>query len=50
MLRYQKAEKKEGDQLPYAKTLADPEAFRVFLKSFKPGEAIVYEQMKLPFL
>ena len=50
VLRYQETEKSEGDLLPFAKTLADPEAFRSFLKKFKPGEAIVYEQMKLPFL
>ena len=50
VLRYQETEKSEGDLLPFAKTLTDPEAFRSFLKKFKPGEAIVYEQMKLPFL
>lgn len=50
VLRYQETEKSEGDLLPFAKTLTDPEAFRSFLKTFKPGEAIVYEQMKLPFL
>ncbi|MCR5789443.1 MAG: DNA-protecting protein DprA [Lachnospiraceae bacterium] len=50
VLRYQGSEKNEGDLLPYVKTLIDPEAFRAFLKNYKPGEAIVYEQMKLPFL
>ncbi len=32
VLRYQGEKKNEGDLLTYAKTLADPEAFRSFLK------------------
>ena len=50
VLRYQGKEKEGGEMLPYAETLADPEAFRAFLKNYKLWEAIVYEQMRLPFL
>ena len=50
VLRYHGREKKEGDLLPYAETLSDPGAFRSFLKNYKPGEVMFYEQMKLPFL
>ena len=50
VLRYKGMGEKEEELLPYAEALADPEAFRSFLKSYKPGEVVVYEQMSLPFL
>ena len=50
VLSYKGAEGGEDDVLPFAETLADPEAFRSFLKNYVPGEAFVYEQMRLPFL
>ena len=43
----------EGDRdelIPFAETIDDPEAFRMFLKNYVPGEVLVYEQIKLPFL
>ena len=44
---------KEGDRdelIPFAETIDDPEAFRMFLKNYVPGEVLVYEQIKLPLL
>lgn len=52
VLRYREPGK-EGDRdelIPFAETIEDPEAFKSFLKNYVPGEAVVYEQMKLPFL
>ncbi len=50
VLRYPDTGKGADDILPFAETLDDPEAFRLFLKNYVPGEAFVYEQMRLPFL
>ena len=52
VLRYREPGK-EGDRdelIPFAETIDDPEAFRMFLKNYVPGEVLVYEQIKLPFL
>ena len=52
VLRYPDSGKEEGrdELIPFAETIEDPEAFKSFLKNYVPGEAVVYEQMKLPFL
>ncbi|MCR4657508.1 MAG: DNA-protecting protein DprA [Lachnospiraceae bacterium] len=50
VLRYSDAGEDEDGILPFADTLDDPEAFRSFLKNYVPGEAMVYEQLRLPFL
>ena len=50
VLRYQDMEEETDGLLPLADALADPGAFRSFLKNYEPGEVIVYEQMSLPFL
>ena len=50
VLRYKGMEEKDEALLPYAESLADPEAFRSFPKSYTPGEVIIYEQLSLPFL
>ncbi len=50
VFRYKGMGKDDEELLTYAEDLADPEAFRSFLKSYVPGEAVVYEQLRLPFL
>ena len=50
VLRYSDAGEDEDGILPFADPLDDPEAFRSFLKNYVPGEAMVYEQLRLPFL
>jgi DNA processing protein len=50
VLRYSDAGEDEDGILSFAETLDDPEAFRSFLKNYVPGEAMVYEQLRLPFL
>ncbi len=52
VLRYPDTGREEDrdELLPFAETIEDPEAFKLFLKNYVPGEALVYEQMKLPFL
>ena len=44
---------KDGDRdelLPFAETIEGTEAFKSFLTNYVPGETVVYEQMRLPFL
>nr|MCR5329706.1 hypothetical protein [Lachnospiraceae bacterium] len=50
VLRYQDMKEESDDLLQFSDALADPEAFRAFLKTYEHGETIVYEQMSLPFL